>query len=226
MSASVFASVVFLKVQEFARRPVSEQARLRAQLEAVVAVTMAGIEPAGRIVLDASDGAAIVVLRDPQGALRLASQALAAAAAGLPLSAGLNHGAVQLAAGRGQGMAGDGIAVAANVAEFAGPLRLLASRAFRDALADSAPGREAALVPAGMFSDPSLRAYELFSPDAGAARRRAWVYAAACVAAAVLLLAAGAGLRISREGQDAFADWMAKKYDTYWRPLVDRKKRP
>jgi len=38
-SASVFASVVFLKVQEFARRPVTEQARMRAQLDAVVAVT-------------------------------------------------------------------------------------------------------------------------------------------------------------------------------------------
>ena len=69
MSASVFASVVFLKVQEFARRPVSEQARLRAQLEAVVAITTADIEPAGRIVLDASDGAAIVVLHDPAGAV-------------------------------------------------------------------------------------------------------------------------------------------------------------
>ncbi len=41
MPPSVFASVVFLKVQDLARRPVSEQSRLRAQLEAVVAVTAA-----------------------------------------------------------------------------------------------------------------------------------------------------------------------------------------
>jgi len=144
---SVFASVVFLKVQEFARRPVSEQARLRAQLEAVVAVTTVDIQAAGRIVLGASDGAAIVVLGDPQGALRLARRALAAVAAGLPLSAGLNHGAVQLARGRaGEGMAGDGIAVAASVAEFAAAPSLVASRAFRDALADAAPGAEASLT--------------------------------------------------------------------------------
>src|SRR5262249_55092699 len=90
-ASSIFASVVFLRIQEFARRPVSEQARLRAQLEAVVAVTGAEVEPAGRIVLDASDGAVIVVLDDPRAALQLAERALTAGAAGLPLSAGLNH---------------------------------------------------------------------------------------------------------------------------------------
>ena len=41
---SVHAAVVFLKMQEFARRPVTEQARLRAQLEAVVAVTTADLD--------------------------------------------------------------------------------------------------------------------------------------------------------------------------------------
>ncbi len=230
MPASVFASVVFLKVQEFARRPVSEQARLRAQLEAVVAVTTADIEPAGRIVLDASDGTAIVVLSDPQGALRLAERALTAVAAGLPLSAGLNHGAVQLAGGRsGEGMAGDGIAVAASVAEFATPPRLLASRSFRDALADAAPGLEASLVPEGTFTDPGLRTHELFGPDARAARRRAWRYSAAGVMAVIVLLGAGIATRISTEGQEAFLQAVEAKYrsaaaqgQSYWRALVER----
>src|SRR6266480_732815 len=96
-AAATLASVVFLKIQEFARRPVQEQARLRAPLEAVVAVTTAELAPASGIVLDAADGAAIVVLGDPKGALRLAERALAATAAGLPLCVGVNHGAVQLA---------------------------------------------------------------------------------------------------------------------------------
>ncbi len=229
MPASVFASVVFLKVQELARRPVSEQTRLRAQLEAVVAVTTSDIDPAGCIVLDASDGVAIVVLRDPPGALRLAGRALAATAAGLPLSAGLNHGAVQLSGGKTEGMAGDGIAVAASVAEFATPPRLLASRAFRDALADSAPGLEASLVPAGTFTDPGLRTHELFSPDAGAARRRAWRYAAAGVVTVVALLGGGVATRISTQGQDAFMNALAAKYhgaaaqgQSYWRSLLTR----
>jgi class 3 adenylate cyclase len=216
---------------------VSEQARLRAQLEAVVAVTTADIEPAGRIVLDASDGAAIVVLRDPAGALRLAERALTAVAAGLPLSAGLNHGAVQLVTGgngnraarSSDGMAGDGIAVAASVAEFATPPRLLASRAFRDALADSAPGLEASLVPAGTLTDPGLRAHELFRPDPRAARRRAWRYTAAGIAAVVAVLGASIAARISQVGQEAFMEAMAAKYRTtavqgqsYWRSLVQR----
>jgi len=231
MPPSVFASVVFLKVQDLARRPVSEQARLRAQLEAVVAVTTADIGPAACIVLEASDGAAIVVLRDPQGALRLASRALTATAAGLPLSAGLNHGAVQLTGGRAEGMAGDGIAVAASVAEFATPPRLLASRAFRDALADSAPGLEATLVHAGTFTDPGLRTHELFSPDPGAVRRRAWRYGVAGVAAVVALVGAGIAWRISTQGQEAFMNALAAKYrsttaqgQTYFRDLMKRAK--
>ncbi|HXJ08805.1 MAG TPA: hypothetical protein VNH12_04805 [Burkholderiales bacterium] len=242
MSASVFASVTFLKIQEFARRPVSEQARLRAQLAAVVAVTAAEIEPARRIVLEASDGVAVLVLGDPPAALRLAERALTAVAAGLPLSAGLNHGAVQIAEGGnggkggkgrkargGEGMAGDGIAVAASVAEFATPPRLLASRAFRDALADAAPGAEAALVPAGTFTDTGLRAHELFRPDARALARRDWRYAGACVASALLLLAGGIGARIAIEGREPFMDSMSARVQSasrqgqgYWHSLIKR----
>ena len=69
-ATAVRASVAFLKIQEFARRPVMDQMRLRAQLEAVIAVITADLTVAGRIVLDASDGAAIVVLGDAPGALR------------------------------------------------------------------------------------------------------------------------------------------------------------
>src|SRR2546427_13291141 len=98
-AAATLASVVFLKIQEFARRPVQEQTRLRAQLEAVVAVTSAELSPSGRIVLDAADGAAIVVLADPEGALRLAERALSATAAGRPLCIGLNPRAVHIAPG-------------------------------------------------------------------------------------------------------------------------------
>src|SRR5918996_3141925 len=147
---SLYASVVFLKIQDFARRPATEQARLRAQMHAVVAVTAAEIPPASRVVLDAADGAAIVVLDDPRAALRLAERALSAVAVGLPLSAGLNHGALELAGRKGaEGMTGDGIAVAAAVAAFAGAARVLASRSFRDAVAAASPGAEAALVSAG-----------------------------------------------------------------------------
>ncbi len=205
-ATSLYASVVLLRVQEFARRPVSEQARLRAQLEAVVAVTAAEVAASDRIVLDAADGAAIVVLGDPQGALRLAEHALSAGAAGLPLCAGVNHGAVQVA---GDGLAGDGIAVAASVAQFAVPGRLLATRAFRDALAEAAPGREAGLAAAGSHKDAGLRAHEVFGRDRNAPHRRDLRYLVASAAVMLALIGGGLALRVATEGQQHFTDRMA-----------------
>jgi class 3 adenylate cyclase len=222
-SPSFYASVVFLKIQDFARRPATEQARLRAQLQAVVAVT-AEIPPAGRVMLDAADGAAIVVLDDPRAALRLAERALTAVAVGLPLSAGLNHGALQLAAGRknGEGMTGDGIAVAASVAAFAGASRILASRTFRDAMAESAPGREAVLAPAGTFNDPGLRAHELFTPNHRALGRRGRRYSAIAVLLAACLIGTGIGVRSATPSQQPFMEAVLERTEPYWRELVQR----
>ena len=222
MPTAFSASVAFLRIQDFARRPASEQARLRAQLDAVVAVTAAELPPERRIVLDASDGVVIVVLRDPRGALRLAESALAASSAGLPLSAGLNHGALQLAGRKGgEGMTGDGIAVAASVAAFAPAARLLASRAFRNALAEASPGLESLLAPAGTFNDPGLRAHELFKPDEKAPARRSLRYTAAAMVVALALVGGGIALRNSNGNQQPFVDAMMAKYP-YWKALVQR----
>src|SRR5258706_199577 len=206
-AAATLASVVFLKIQEFARRPVQEQARLRAQLEAVVAVSSAELVLASRIVLDAADGAAIVGLGDPRGGLHPARRALPATAAGLPLCIGVNHGAVQMASVRDDdGMIGDGIAVAASVAEFASPARLLMTRSFRDAMADAAPGLESGLFPAGVFTDAGLRTHELFSPDGRVAERRRTRFFALAVAAVIGLIGAGVAARVSAEGPQKFMD--------------------
>lgn len=221
MPASIVASVVFLRIQDFARRPASEQARLRAQLEAVVAVTAAEIDPARRLVLEASDGTALVLLGHPVGAMRLAKRALGAGAAGLPLCAGLNHGALQLSGRKGtEAMTGDGIAVAAAVAEFAGPARLFASRAFREALADAEPGREVALVPAGSFKDAGLRTHEVFAVDEKAPARRRRRYALASTVLVVALLGGGVASRVSHEGRKPFVDAFSKV--PYLRALVQR----
>lgn len=221
MNASIVASVVFLKIQDFARRPASEQARLRAQLEAVLAVTAAEVPPLDRLILEASDGAAIVFIDDPMAALRLARRALTAAAAGLPLSAGLNHGALQLSGKKGaEGTRGDGIAVAASIAESAAASRLIASRAFRDALADAAPGAEAELVPAGTFTDLGLRAHEVFSPDPRALARRRRRYAAMTAVLVLALVGGGIGWRISTDGQASFIS--PAMAHPYVRALVQR----
>jgi hypothetical protein len=222
MAASIVASVVFLHIQDFARRPASEQARLRAQLEAVLAVTTAELDAAGRIVLEAADGAAVVLLHDPIGALRLAQRALTAAAAGLPLSAGLNHGALQLSGRKGaEGMTGDGIAVAASIAEFAAASRLFASRSFRNALADAAPGREVSLVAAGGFKDAGLRDHEVFTLDEKALARRQLRYTLATAVLVVACLGGGIAARISAESDKPFVTAVMDKY-SYVRALVQR----
>jgi len=205
-----FASVAFLKIHDFGRRPVVEQARLRAQLEAVVAVTLHELQESSRVVLDAADGIALVVLGDPRGALRIAGRTLAAGAAGLPLAIGITHGAVrQTGNGTGEGLLGDGIAVAAAIAEVAGPQKLLLTREFRHALADAAPGAEAAVVAAGTHTDASLRAHELYKPDPRAARSRSRRYAATSALAVLAFLGAGVAYRASIEGPQAFADRMS-----------------
>jgi hypothetical protein len=232
VTSSFVASVVFLRIQDFATRPASEQARLRAQLEAVVAVTIAELRPASRIVLDATDGVAIVVLCNPKGALRLAERALTATVAGLPLCAGINHGAVRLLTdGNGHAMVGDGIAVAASVAQFAPGSELRVSREFRDALADAAPGLEASLVPKGASTDASLRSHELFTPDRTELPRRKRTYAALSVAAVFALLATSVAWGISQHGKEAFVDGLAAKYrattvqgERYVRGLVQKAK--
>jgi len=222
MPIAFSASVAFLRIQDFARRPASEQARLRAQLDAVVAVTAAELPPERRIVLDASDGVVIVVLRDPRAALRLAESALAASSAGLPLSAGLNHGTLKTAGKKGgDGLTGDGIAVAASIAQFTAPGRLFASRAFRDALADAAPGQEAALVSAGTFNDPGLRTHDLYKSDGNAVRRKSRRYALLGVAFAVALAGGGIAYRLSVDGEAPSVDAVLAKVP-YWRELVQK----
>jgi len=103
----------------------------------------------------------------PIGTLRLAERALTAASAGLPLSAGINHGAVQLA---GRARATRGWRATASPWRPTSPSSprprpCSVSRSFREALADAQPGCEAQMLTAGTFTDAVLRTHELFAPD-------------------------------------------------------------
>ncbi|MBI3043776.1 MAG: hypothetical protein HYY78_13240 [Betaproteobacteria bacterium] len=172
-STPALASVIVLKIHEFTRRPVAEQARLKARLEELVAAAIRPLAAADRAVLDTPDGAAVVVLGGPRAALELAERAQVAAA-DLPLCIGANHGPVRPAsdASRGTGLVGDGLAESMTLAGVATPGRFLASRAFHDALEAHAPGRAADLGPAGVFTDPNVRAHELYVLDPRASRAR------------------------------------------------------
>lgn len=197
-SLPTLASLVFARITEFARRPVAEQARLRAQLESALAVSLAAMPVANRIILDAPDGIAVAVLRDPAGALDVAERCLTATAAGVPVAIAINHGAIRLASDGGdqQGLIGDAIGAAAAIAHFAGAGRLFVSRTFRDALAESDPGRAACLKPAGVFTDANVRTHELLTPVPGARLRRRRTFAAVGV---TLVFGTGAALVVFQQ---------------------------
>lgn len=198
-SAPALASVIVLKIQGFARRPVAEQAQLKSQLETLVAAAIQPLAPADRIVLEAPDGAAIVALGGPQQALGCAERSQAAAAE-LPFCIGVNYGPVKPVsdAQRGSGVVGDGVAAAATVAGVATPGRLLASRAFRDALAARSPDSAGGFVSSGTYTDANVRTHELYAPDPGhalARRRRVIVLGALSV---IAIIGLGVGLRAMR----------------------------
>jgi hypothetical protein len=163
---ATMASVVVMRIAEFIRKPVAEQARLKERLDALVTFAIRPLPAGGRAVLDAPEGVAIVVLGGPGVALELAKRAQFVAE-GLRLSIGVNHGPVMSALDslRGPGLVGDGLTAAVTLANAAKPGRFVASRAFREALKASDPRRVQELGPAGTYTDAQLRAHELFALD-------------------------------------------------------------
>jgi hypothetical protein len=200
------ASVLYLRLGDIASKPVVEQARMRAQLEAVVATGLSVLPEGDRIVLDAPDGIALVVLDNALGALKAAERCLDAAAV-LPLSIGAGHGAVACVSGSGsvRDLLGDGLRSAAVAAGFAPPARLLATKAFREAVSQQEPVRQADLVPAGTFADASVRTHELFAMDGLARRRRRGRLVLGGAAAVAVLLVAGFVGRLAYRQEGPFA---------------------
>ena len=187
------ACIVFVRMRDFSRKPVREQAQLAGDLHALIEAVVAGLPEGDRLVLDVPGGAAIVVPDDPAGALAIAER-LQARAPSLSLCIGLNHGPVKLAEHEGGvELVGDGLQAAATTAEFATPEPFLAARAFRDALSEAAPGEADRLAPAGVFTDARVRSHELFAVDVRAARRRRLRLYAGGTAAVIAILAGGGG---------------------------------
>ena len=201
-STAAHASVVFLKIPEFSQSPVSEQVRLKDRLEGKVAAALVGLEEGRRIVLEAPDGAAVVVLGDPAAALRFARRS-SAGGDGVPVAAGISHGPVRVAEGGVSPVVlGDGLAVADAVAGLAPQGRIAATREFRDALAREAPAEAWHLAPVGMQNDARERSHELFLADektASVRRRRVLLALAAAFAGIIALgIVARTGLEDAR----------------------------
>lgn len=198
-SPPTLASVVVLRIAEFTRKPVLQQVRLKGQLDALVTFAIRPVPAADRLVLDAPEGVAVVVLDRPGVALDLAKRSQFAAE-DLRLCIGVNHGPVisALDAHRGPGLIGDGLTAGITLSNAATPGRFVASRSFREALKASDPRRVRELGTAGTYTDAQLRAHELFALDwrpAFARRLRLIVYGTLTIAA---IIGAGFMARFAR----------------------------
>lgn len=201
--APVTASVLFLRL-----RPDGDedaQAGRRDRLVAALQHALAGWDAARRVVLDAPEGFAVVGEVAP--AVALASARLAVQLAGDPaLGAGLHHGPVRaLRDTGGTRIVGDGLDTAAALAGFVARQPIVASQAFRDALAGSARIQAEALRPAGEMVDERLRPHALFVFDPQAARRRAWRRNFVAAAGLLTVLGAGWAGRVTRLRSEAAA---------------------
>lgn len=197
----VLASVIVVSVQDYSRLAVLAQAELRTRIEDLLRAALRPVPPALRVVLDAPQGMAVALLDRPRAALDFAER-VQAGASGLPLCIGINHGPVAIAedANRGKALIGDGITAGMAMAQAAAPGRVIASRAFRDALDSDSPERAARLGPAGVHTDAQVRTHELFTPDPRAAGARRWRLAYAGIAVCTGILALGAVARMALFG--------------------------
>src|SRR5688572_21511814 len=109
-SSAAHASVAYLRLQGYAQLAVQEQAKLKSTLEEALRRALTLLQENERIVLDAPEGAAVVVLANPAGALRLAW--VIAEDRSSPVSVGLTHGPVRVTEGMPPAIHGDALLAA------------------------------------------------------------------------------------------------------------------
>ena len=186
----VHASVAYLRIPGFEGLPVAEQVAHKERLFARTTEALGAVAHADRAVLDADDGLALVLLREPQDALDTCER-IHERDAFEPVQIGLNYGPLALSSPGTDGRVfGDGLAGAAAAARFAEPDRLLVTEGFARALRVTAPARAADLGKAGDFTDTRVRQHVLYERDPGRSRirhRRFALYAVGGVAAILLI---------------------------------------
>jgi hypothetical protein len=203
--APVAASVLFLRLRNIAENTQEQLDGRREQLVAALQKALVPWAAAQRVVLDAPDGFAIVGAVEPGVALaaaRLAAQHGRDPALGI----GLHHGPVRaLRDTTGTRIVGDGLDTAAALAGFAATHPIVASEAFRDALATGEPKQADHLRAAGEMVDERLRPHALYVFDTGIARDRARRRNVLAAGGVLLLLGAGWAARAVREHLEAQA---------------------
>lgn len=208
-STAAHASVAYLRIDGFAHQAVAEQVKLKARFEGMLEAALRSLKPHERIVLDAPEGAAVVVLANPRGALRFAWAI--ASDRDLPIALGLAHGAVRVAQGTPAAIYGDALAAAEAISRSTSSGGASASREFRDALADSAPGLARQLSRAGSAVDAQDRALEMFRADSESCARNGRRFFAGAGGVAAVIVALGIGARFGADRPESAPAAIAPK---------------
>ena len=196
-STASHASVAYLRIPDFAQHAVAEQAQLKERLEKAVTAALPVLRADEWIVLDTSEGLAVVVLANPRGALRLAWRA--AADHDLEPAIGLAHGPVRVAQGQAPVLYGDAFLAAEGAARAAAPGGISASWEFRHALARSRPGLARSLSRSGRAVDAQDRAFDVYRADRQSSAKRRRNFLAWAALAAIAIVSAGITIRATRE---------------------------
>ena len=196
-STASHASVAFLRIPDFAQHSVAEQAQLKERLEKAVAAALPVLRADEWIVLDASEGLAVVVLANPRGALRFAWRA--GADGDLEPAIGLAHGPVRVAQGQAPVLYGDALLAAEGAARATAPGGVSASWDFRHALARSHPGLARSISRAGTAVDAQDRAFDVFRADRHSSQTRRRIFFAWAGIAAIAIVSAGVAIRATRQ---------------------------
>jgi hypothetical protein len=221
LSRHVFVNVLGFVLRDFGRQPVARQASAKAALERLIETVIGPVPAAGRVVLDAPEGAIILDLRGPEEALDLAERMQKSRPADLDLCLGVNYGPVCVPddQGRAQGLYGDGISAALTLAHAAQPGHFLFTRSFRERLKASGSDRAGELAAMGTHTDAQVRTHEVFALDPLAAaghRRRFVVKSVLAVAGVVALGGAARWARLAWESRPAFVHLQIRPRGDVW----------
>ena len=164
-------TVLFLDIIEYAKKPVSQQLRVKEQFNARLSEALQDIAANDRIILDTGDGAAINFLGDPEDALFVAmslAQTFSRPPEGdvaIDVRIGINLGPVRLVRDiNGQpNIIGDGINVAERVMSFAGSGQVLVSRAYFEVVTRISEDYMQLFAYQGSRTDKHVREHEIYA---------------------------------------------------------------
>jgi len=164
-------TVLFLDIIEYAKKPVSQQLRVKEQFNARLSEALQDIAANDRIILDTGDGAAINFLGDPEDALFVAmslAQTFSRPPEGdvaIDVRIGINLGPVRLVRDiNGQpNIIGDGINVAERVMSFGSSGQLLVSRSYFEVVTRISEDYGQLFAYQGSRTDKHVREHEIYA---------------------------------------------------------------